>query len=90
MEKINKIINKIKELFKKIRGFSLLEKLLDSKISTLIGEVEFRKETIKFYQDKLVEADELKTNSLREISRLANEIKELNKRMDDILKVRCP
>ena len=85
-----KIKEIIKDFIKKIKDFSLLRTLLDRKLRCLTATIKFKKEVIIYHQTKLTEADELKTSSLREISKLADEIKEIQKQMDDTLRVRCP
>lgn len=81
---------KIKDFFRKVKNFSLLRALLDRKISSFMTDIKSKEELRVYYQGKLNEADELKVNSLREISKISDEIKELKKKMDDTLKVRCP
>ena len=78
---------KIKDFFKKVKAFSLLDYLLNRRIGCLYFKMGLKKDLIIFFQGKLTEADEMKTNAGRSISKLADEIKELKEKIKDIKKV---
>jgi len=80
------MLEKVKDFFKKVRNFNLLESLITKKINYYKKCIDSKKELIVFYQDKLDEADKLKTDSLREISILADDMKKLEDKVKDIEK----